>query len=72
MRGEPFTACKLRRAFGAPIPAGAFLRAKTIGYRVERVAGRTLHCTRWPLTEIPDDALIFDWQWALRTRQSLR
>lgn len=66
MRGEPFTPCKLTRSFGPEIPEGAFLLAQTIAYRVDRVRGRTLHVTRWPLDEVPGDAEIFSWTWAPR------
>lgn len=37
-------------------------------YRIERVRGRTPHCTRWPRAEVPDDALVFIWTWASRTK----
>jgi hypothetical protein len=66
VRGEPFTPAKLWLKSGPPLPEGAFLRAKTIAYRVDRVRGRTLHCTRWPLSEVPFDALVFEWRWARR------
>jgi hypothetical protein len=66
MRGQPFTPCTLRRVAGGEIPEGAFLAARTTGYRVDRVGGRTLHCTRWPLAEIPADALLIEWRWAAR------
>lgn len=57
-------------AWGDVPPAGAFLvTAGGSGYRVERVAGRTIHCTRWPVGEIPPDAEIVEWEWARRERR---
>lgn len=70
MRGDPFTPCRLRRDSGPEIPAGAFLLAQTIAYRVDRVAGRSLHCTRWPLSEVPGDAQVFTWAWTPRQSRS--
>lgn len=70
MRGEPFTPCRLRQDFGPVVTAGAFLLAATIAYRVDRVAGRTLHCTRWPLDQVPGDAEVFTWSWTPRQRRS--
>lgn len=66
MRGEPFTPCKLRRVSGDEIPEGAFLLAATMAYRVDRVSGRQLMCTRWPLDEVPSDAMVYAWKWARR------
>lgn len=66
--GEPFTPCTLRRDFGDEIPEGAFLVAATTAYRVERVRGRTLHVTRWPLAEVPEDAELILWSWTPRRR----
>lgn len=66
MRGVPFTPCKLRRAWGPDIPEDTFLIAKTTAYRVERVVGRTLHCTRWPIDEVPADAAVMSWKWGKR------
>lgn len=68
MRGEPYTGCKLRVAFGDTPPEEAFLlTARGSAYRVDRVAGKTLHCTRWPKDEIPDDAEVWTWAWASRS-----
>lgn len=66
MTGPAFTPCTLRRVTGPPIPEGAFLIAVRTAYRVDRVAGRTLHCTRWPLAEVPEDAERIAWTWAPR------
>lgn len=73
MRAEPFTPCKLRVApwpDAHPFTAedeGAFMyTASGSAYRIDRVRGRTLHCTRWPLAEIPEDALVFEWVWSQR------
>jgi hypothetical protein len=67
MRGVPFTPCKMRVAWGDTPPEGAFLvTAAGSAYRVERVAGRTIHCTRWPRDEVPDDAEVWCWEWAAR------
>lgn len=68
MAGEPFTPCKLRHDAG-PMWEGVFLLGKTIAYRVDQVRGRTLHVTRWPLDEIPEDAATLDWSWTPRTRR---
>lgn len=64
-RGEPFTPCKLRLDDG-PVWEGVFLLGRTIAYRVDRVAGRTLHVTRWPLSEVPEDAATLEWSWTPR------
>lgn len=66
MAGEPFTPCRLRRVFGVEIPEGAFLIGVRTAWRVDRVAGRTLHCTRWPLAEVPGDAEVYAWTWSRR------
>lgn len=63
---EPFTPVKLRRTHGPELPEGAFLIAQTVAYRVDRVGGRALHCTRWPLDQVPGDALVFSWVWNRR------
>jgi hypothetical protein len=62
----PFTPCKLRNTGETPIYAGTFLLAKTLAYRVDNVAGRTLHVTRWPLDEVPEDAEQIEWMWDRR------
>lgn len=70
MRGVPFTACKMRLAWGDPPPEESFLvTAAGSAYRVDRVAGRTLHCTRWPPDEVPADALVIEWAWSKRERR---
>lgn len=70
MRGEPFTPCKLRLDFGETPQKDCFLVTDAgSAYRVERVAGRTLHCLRWPLEEVPDDALVMGWEWSKRSRR---
>ena len=67
MRGEPYTACKLHVTHGDAPPTGAFLRTSAASaYRVDHVAGRTLHCVRWPPDEIPADALVIPWYWTRR------
>lgn len=66
MRGEPFTPATLRVTHGPGIPEGAFLIAATMAYRVDEVCGRTLHCTRWPLGEVPADAERVGWAWDRR------
>jgi hypothetical protein len=68
--GEPFTPCKLRRVGGPEIPVGTFLLGVTTAWRVDRVAGQTLHCTRWPLDEVPGDAPVCGWQWNPRPRSA--
>lgn len=63
----PFTSCTLRVAGGEAPPDGAFLvTAGGSAYRVDRVAGRTLHVTRWPLEDVPEDAERIEWEWARR------
>lgn len=70
MRGVPFTPCTLRLAWGDPPPVDTFLvTAAGSAYKVDRLAGRTLHCTRWPADEVPDDALVIEWRWAKRRRR---
>jgi hypothetical protein len=67
LRGVPFTPCQLRVSWGDVPPDGAFLRTRAgSAYRVERVAGRTLHCTRWPPDEVPADAMVWTWEWGSR------
>lgn len=67
MRGEPYTSCKLRVAWGEVPTPETFLIGRTMAYHVDRVAGATLHCTRWPLDEVPADALTIKWSWARRS-----
>lgn len=72
MRREPFTPCTLRVSWGDVPPAGAFLvTSGGSAYRIERVGGRTLHCMRWPIADVPADAEIVEWQWARRDRRSV-
>jgi len=62
----------MRVEWGDVPPAGAFLlTAAGSAYRVERAAGRTVHCTRWPADEIPDDAEVIGWAWARRDRRNV-
>jgi hypothetical protein len=66
---KTFTDRKLRCGFGEVPPPESFLvTAGGSAYRVRRVAGRTLHVTRWPRDEVPQDALIIDWRWSSRRR----
>lgn len=66
MSAEPFTDCRLRVDHGKVPPPETFLLAKTVAYRVNRVVGKTLHVTRWPRDEIPDDASVWHWNWSKR------
>lgn len=74
MRGEPYTPCVLNALSwqGPPPVDGAFLVTPAgSAYRIEHVTERPsgsylLDCTRWPLAEIPGDALTFEWHWSKR------
>lgn len=62
-----YTDCKLRVDSGQTPTEGTFLLTKTDrAYLVNRVAGKTLHCTRWPRSEVPDDAEVLGWSWSRR------
>lgn len=69
-RGEPGTTCKLRVAWGEVPPEGDILRtARGSCYRIDRVAGKTLHCTRLERNAVwPGEPGVWDWQWASRER----
>lgn len=74
VRGEPFSSCKLHvvpeseRQFTAGDEGAFLITPAGSAYRIERVAGRTLHCTRWPVGEVPEDAAAYEWRWAHRGR----
>lgn len=67
MRGEPGTSCKLHMRWGhMPDEIEFLVTAAGSAYRLDRVAGRTLHCTRWRLEDIPENAACCIWRWARR------
>lgn len=69
-RGVPGTTCKLRVSRGEVPPEGDLLRtARGSCYRVDRVAGKTLHCTRLERDAVASgDEGVWDWRFGPRRR----
>lgn len=83
MRGEPYTPAVLTAYFwnadtSPEQSVGGFLQtSRGTTYRIDAArelpsGSVRLEVTRWPSDEVPADALIIEWTWTKRERQTGR